>query len=98
MVVATAESEDSGASARRGPRSWPPRPHLQPSGASRGLETSDLSVRRSLRRLSSSDPPELPGAEALLVAPLPLSKGLGATAGLALGATPAGWGPPAGAS
>jgi hypothetical protein len=36
-------------------------------------------------------------AEALLVFPLPLSKGLGATAG-ALGAAPAGWGPPAGAS
>jgi hypothetical protein len=42
-------------------------------------------------------PPELPRAEALLAAPLPLSKGLGATAGLALGATPTGWGPPAGA-
>jgi hypothetical protein len=35
--------------------------------------------------------------EALLVAPLPLSKGLGATAG-ALGAKLAGWGPPVGAS
>jgi hypothetical protein len=33
--------------------------------------------------------------EALLVAPLPLSKGLGAMAGLALGATSTGWGPPA---
>jgi hypothetical protein len=43
-------------------------------------------------------PPELPGAEALLAAPLPLSKGLGATVGLALGATPVGWGPPVGAS
>jgi hypothetical protein len=53
----------------------------------RGSETSDPSARRSLRRLSSSDPLELPGAEALLVAPLPLSKGLGATAGLAMGAT-----------
>jgi hypothetical protein len=42
-------------------------------------------------------PPEIPGAEALLAAPLPLSKGLGATAGLALGAAPTGWGPPAGA-
>jgi hypothetical protein len=42
-------------------------------------------------------PPELPGAEALLAAPLPLSKGLGAMAGLALGATPTGWGPPIGA-
>jgi hypothetical protein len=35
--------------------------------------------------------------EAMLVAPLPLSKGLGATMGLALGAIPVGWGPPAGA-
>jgi hypothetical protein len=56
---------------------------------------SDLSARRSRRRLSSSDPPELPGvgvpAEALLAASLPLSKGQGATTG-ALGATPAGWG------
>jgi hypothetical protein len=64
-----------------------------------GFETSDSSARCSLRRLSSSDPPpELPRAEPLLAAPLPLSKGLGATAGLALGATPVGWGPPAGAS
>jgi hypothetical protein len=63
-----------------------------------GSKMSDPSARRSRRRLSSSDPPEPPGAEALLAAPLPLSKGLGATAGLALGATPAGWGPPAGAS
>jgi hypothetical protein len=55
-----------------------------------GFETSDPSVRRNLCRLSSSDPPELPGAEALLAAPLPLSKGLGAIAGLALGATPTG--------
>jgi hypothetical protein len=43
-------------------------------------------------------PPELLGAEAPLAAPLPLSKGLGATTGLALRATPVGWGPPAGAS
>jgi hypothetical protein len=42
-------------------------------------------------------PPELPRAEALLAAPLPLSKGLGDMAGLALGATPTGWGPPAAA-
>jgi hypothetical protein len=62
-----------------------------------GSETSDPSARCSLRRLSSSDPPEPPRAEALLAAPLPLSKGLGATAG-ALGATLAGWGPRAGAS
>ena len=41
-----------------------------------GSEMSDPSARRNLRRLSSSDPPELPGAEALLAAPLPLSKGL----------------------
>jgi hypothetical protein len=58
---------------------------------------SDPSARRSRRHLSSSDPPKPPGAEALLAAPLPLSKGLGATAG-ALGATPVGWGPPVGAS
>jgi hypothetical protein len=38
-----------------------------------------------------------PEAEVLLAAPLPLSKGLGATAG-ALGAALEGWGPPAGAS
>jgi hypothetical protein len=57
---------------------------------------SDLSARRSRRRLSS-DPPAPPGVEALLAAPLPLSKGLGATAG-ALGAAPVGWGPPAGVS
>jgi hypothetical protein len=63
-----------------------------------GSEMSDSSARRSLRRLSSSDPAELPGAKALLAAPLPLSKGLGAMARLALGAALAGWGPPAGAS
>jgi hypothetical protein len=44
--------------------------------------------------LTPPPPPVPPGAEALLVAPLPLSKGLGATAG-ALGAAPEGWGPPA---
>jgi hypothetical protein len=37
MVVVVAESEDSRASVRRGPGSWPPRFHLQPFGASRGL-------------------------------------------------------------
>jgi hypothetical protein len=58
---------------------------------------SDPSARRRRRRLSSSDPRVPPGVEALLAAPLPLSKGLGATVG-ALGATPAGWGPPVGAS
>jgi hypothetical protein len=52
---------------------------------------SDPSAQCNLCRLSSSDPPELPGAEALFAAPLPLSKGLGAMAGLALGATPTGW-------
>jgi hypothetical protein len=62
-----------------------------------GSETSDPSARRSLRRLSSSDPSKLPRVEAPLAAPLPLSKGLGATAGLALRATPAGWGSPTGA-
>jgi hypothetical protein len=73
-------------------------PTTSPLSLLRGSETSDPSARRSLRRLSSSDPPELTRAEALLVAPLPLSKGLGAAAGLALGATPVGWGPPAGTS
>jgi hypothetical protein len=73
-------------------------PTCSPLALLGGSEMSDPSARRSLRRLSSSDPLELPGAEALLAAPLPLSKGLGATAGLALGATPAGWGPPPGAS
>jgi hypothetical protein len=34
VVVVAAELEDSRASARRGPRSWPPQPHLQPSGTS----------------------------------------------------------------
>jgi hypothetical protein len=61
-----------------------------------GSETSDPSARRSLHRLSSSDTPELPRAEALLAVPLPLSKGLVAMAELALGATPMGWGTPAG--
>jgi hypothetical protein len=61
-----------------------------------GFETNDPSTRRSRCRLSSSDPPVPPGAEELLAAPLPLSKGRGAVAG-ALGATPVGWGPPAGA-
>jgi hypothetical protein len=55
---------------------------------------SDPSARRNLRRLSSSDPPELPRAEALLAAPLPLSKGLGAMAGLALGSHTDGLGTP----
>jgi hypothetical protein len=63
---------------------------------------SDPSARRNRCRLSSSDPPELPGVGALaevpLAAPLPLSKGLGATVGVALRAALAGWGPPAGAS
>jgi hypothetical protein len=45
---------------------------------------SDPSAQRILCRLSSSNPLELPWAEALLAAPLPLSKGLGATTGLAL--------------
>jgi hypothetical protein len=65
-------------------------PTCSPLALLGGSEMSDPSARRNLHRLSSSDPPELPGAEALLVAPLPLSKGLGATTGLALGATPAG--------
>jgi hypothetical protein len=73
-------------------------PTCSPLALLGGSETSDSSARRILRRLSSSDPLELPGAEAPLAAPLPLSKGLGATAGLALRATPVGWAPPAGAS
>jgi hypothetical protein len=52
-------------------------PTCSPLALLGGSEMSDPSARRSLRRLSSSDPPELPGAEALLAAPLPLSKGLG---------------------
>jgi hypothetical protein len=62
-----------------------------------GSETNAPSARCSQRRLSSSDPPVPPGVEELLAAPLPLSKGQGTAAG-ALGATPVGWGPPAGAS
>jgi hypothetical protein len=73
-------------------------PTCSPLSLLGGSKMSDPSARRSLRRLSSSDPSELPGAEASLVAPLPLSKGLGAAAGLTLRATPAGWGPPADAS
>jgi hypothetical protein len=61
-----------------------------------GSKTNEPSARRSLCRLSSSEPPELPGAEAPPAAPLPLSKGQGAAAGLALGAPLAGWGPLAG--
>jgi hypothetical protein len=41
---------------------------------------NDPSVRRSRRRLSSSNTPAPPRAEELLAAPLPLSKGQGATA------------------
>jgi hypothetical protein len=73
-------------------------PAYSPLALLGGFEMSDPSARRSLRHLSSSDPPEPPGTEALLAAPLPLSKGMGATTGLALGAIPAGWGPPASAS
>jgi hypothetical protein len=51
-------------------------PTCSPLSLLGGSEMSDPSARRSLRCLSSSDPPELPGAEALLAAPLPLSKGL----------------------
>jgi hypothetical protein len=66
-------------------------PTCSPLALLGGFDISDPSARRSLCHLSSSEPPELPGTEAPLVAPLPLSKGLGATAGLALGAAPAGW-------
>jgi hypothetical protein len=51
---------------------------LGPDG---GSETNDPLARRSRRLLSSSDIPAPPGAEELLAAPLPLSKGRGATAG-----------------
>jgi hypothetical protein len=44
-------------------------PTCSPLALLGGSETSDPSARRSLRRLSSSDPLELPGAEALLAAP-----------------------------
>jgi hypothetical protein len=47
---------------------------LDPNG---GSEMNDLSARRSQRRLSSSDTSAPPGAEELLAAPLPLSKGRG---------------------
>jgi hypothetical protein len=43
-----------------------------------GSETNNPSMRRSRCRLSSSDPPGATWAEALLAAPLPLFKGLGA--------------------
>jgi hypothetical protein len=63
-------------------------PTRSPLTLLRGSETSDPSARCSLRRLSSSDPLELPGAgapaEVPLAAPLPLFKGLGATAAVAL--------------
>jgi hypothetical protein len=42
-----------------------------------GSETNDMSARRSRRLLSSSDIPGPPGAEELLAAPLPLSRGGG---------------------
>jgi hypothetical protein len=45
-----------------------------------GFEMNDPSVRRSRRRLSSSNTPAPPRVEELLAAPLPLSKGQGATA------------------
>jgi hypothetical protein len=73
---------------------------LGPTGVSK---TNDPSAQRSRRRLSSSDTPAPPRAEELLAAPLPLSKGRGAAAEpleppvVALGATPAGRGPPANA-
>jgi hypothetical protein len=73
-------------------------PACSPLALLGGSVTSDSSERRSMRRLSSSDPPEPPGVEALLAAPFPLSKGLGATTGMALGAALVGGGPPAGAS
>jgi hypothetical protein len=74
MVVV---AEDGRASTRPRPRGRPPWPHQQSSDASRGSETNDPSARRSRRRLSSSDTSVPPGAEELLAAPLPLSKGRG---------------------
>jgi hypothetical protein len=73
-------------------------PTCSPLALLGGSKTSDPSARHNLHRLSSFDHQELPGAEAPLAASLPLYKGLGATAGLALQATLAGWGPPIGAS
>jgi hypothetical protein len=76
---------------------------LGPNGG-RGSEINDLSAWRSRRHLSSSDTLAPPRAEELLAAPLPLSKGRGATTEAreaptgALGATPAVWGLPASAS
>jgi hypothetical protein len=99
-------AEDWRASARPGPGSRTPRPRQQSFDAfgSRpprpqwgGSETNDPSARRSRRLLSASNIPAPPEVEELLAAPLPLSKGWGAAAG-ALGATPAIWGPPTGAS
>jgi hypothetical protein len=79
MVVVAAESEDSRASARRGPASWPPWPHLQPSGRRIWGAPKRATRQRDTVCVASPPPPppELPGAEALLAAPLPLSKGLG---------------------
>jgi hypothetical protein len=48
-------------------------------GLNGGSETNDPSVRRCRRCLSSSDTPAVHGVEELLAAPLPLSKGRGAT-------------------
>jgi hypothetical protein len=103
MVVV---AEDWRASVRPGLGSRSPRPRQQsfdasgsrpprPQRGGGGSETNDPSARRSRRLLSSSDTPAPPGVEELLAAPLPLSKGQGATMGAwealagALGATPA---------
>ena len=51
-------------------------PTCSPLALMGGSKTSDPLARRNLCRLSSSDPPKLPEAEAPLAAPLPLSKGL----------------------
>jgi hypothetical protein len=93
MVVVAAESEDS--------RAWELASSAPPAALWRFWGAPKRATRQRNAACVASPPPtppELPGAEALLAAALPLSKGLVATAGLVLGATPACWGPPAGAS
>jgi hypothetical protein len=58
--------------------SRPPRPQR----GGRPPATNDPSARRSRRLLSSSNISAPPGVEELLAAPLPLSKGRGAAAGM----------------
>jgi hypothetical protein len=60
---------------RHGPGSWPPWPTCSPLSLRGGSETSNPSAQCSLRRLSSSDPSELLGAEASLCSPFALVQG-----------------------